>query len=209
MRNQRVVVCRSSKRGLHVDANLSRSSTVNRKDRTNNNSVSDSPDSDSPHRRDEASEPPTYQTEAPRTVNTSDGSHPRGESDRSYRVGYGRPPVKSQFKKGHKGYTRRKTAKPAPKDLREAIFDQLNQDVTVVEKGKRRKMSGFEVAARSFAQDFMRGDPRARSQLLQHLVRDASSSAVKGGGWRPVCREGRLLRSSANSCWIYRGKPGS
>ena len=64
-----------------------------------------------------------------------------------YEVGYGKPPRQHQFQKGNKAAAGPRRTQ-SRKSLRRAIADALNERVTVVHHGKRKRMTQAEALAR-------------------------------------------------------------
>jgi hypothetical protein len=88
----------------------------------------------------------------------------RRSKARDYEVGYRRPPVATQFKKGESG-----NKKGRPKGIRPvgAILQGiLQQKLAVSENGKTRRYSYLEVMLRRLANDAMRSDPAALKLML-------------------------------------------
>ncbi len=103
----------------------------------------------------------------PRAGNDKQAS--QTDSERSYRVGYGKPPAETRFYKGHPGYKRRKRPPALAMDFRQEVVEQLNERVTVTENGTRRRITVAEVIVRKFGKLIGRGDAKARAQLMQML----------------------------------------
>jgi hypothetical protein len=83
-----------------------------------------------------------------------------------YDTGYAKPPEKHRFKKGH-----RPTRSSKPRNSRLSRIERLiaigAEKVAVTEEGRRRTYSKAEIVDRALYHDAMRGDPRARSELLK------------------------------------------
>ena len=80
-------------------------------------------------------------------------------------VGYGRPPVKNQFKKGQSG-----NPKGRPKKKTGECIDALSiieEPLTVKINSKTSQMSPFEIATRKLAQKAVAGDFRAISKFIR------------------------------------------
>ncbi len=60
----------------------------------------------------------------------------KSEKDGDYKVGYGKPPVHSQFKKGESGNPSGKSK--SPKSVARLIREECEKSVTIVEKGFSR-----------------------------------------------------------------------
>ncbi len=83
------------------------------------------------------------------------------------KVGYGRPPKHSQFKKGVSG-----NASGRPKgsqNVSAVIAAALAERVTVTEKGRKRSISKLEVAVKMLANKAATGDRHAIKLILELL----------------------------------------
>src|SRR5580658_695394 len=88
-------------------------------------------------------------------------------------VGYGRPPVATQFKKGKSGNPRGR-----PKGSRSvgAVLQEiLGQRIAVTENGKTRRLPALEVMLRRLANDAMRSEPVALKLMLSLFDRYGES----------------------------------
>jgi hypothetical protein len=79
------------------------------------------------------------------------------------RVGYGRPPVHSRFRKGRSGNPR---GRPRGKGLRRLLQDALDQTVVLQIGGKRRRLSKAEVVIAGLVERSALGDWHAARLLL-------------------------------------------
>ena len=80
-----------------------------------------------------------------------------------YAVGYGRPPRRSQFRKGRSG-----NPKGRPRDSRnlaQVLAEALEEKVAIVENGKRRKITKRDVMIKQLVNKAAAGDLRACRQL--------------------------------------------
>ncbi|MGL5164868.1 MAG: DUF5681 domain-containing protein [Afipia sp.] len=84
--------------------------------------------------------------------------------DRAYEVGYGKPPVKSQFKLGHSGNPR---GRPAEKpDLTTQIGKKLASKRSVVVSGVRVKLPIAEILLEKLIERAAKGDVKTLLFLL-------------------------------------------
>lgn len=89
-------------------------------------------------------------------------------SKKEYKVGYGKPPKDTRFKKGVSGNPAGRKKKPLPLTLEEAIKLELNKEMTITNKdGVKEKISLYSLLAKSFVQDAIKNDGPSRKILLQ------------------------------------------
>lgn len=82
-----------------------------------------------------------------------------------YSIGYKKPPVRSQFQKGHKGYRRRNA--PMQTNYVQELGAELNKKVTVTGKAGQRQMRGLVASAKNTAQILMKGHPKDWAQFMK------------------------------------------
>jgi hypothetical protein len=86
-----------------------------------------------------------------------------------YKVGYGKPPKASQFKKGKSG-----NAKGRPKGRRNLATDlaaELSEHITVREDGRPRRVSKQRALIKSLMAKALQGDVRATTAFLALYAR--------------------------------------
>ena len=114
----------------------------------------------------------------------------RKEKNGAYEVGYGRPPRRTQFQKGHSGNPkgRPRHSKNVATLAREALYAQ----VEVTENGRRRRVSKLEVGFTQLANRIAKGDLVAIRLLLtipgvqKELVELRSSRPLTPEAWERV-----------------------
>lgn len=84
-----------------------------------------------------------------------------------YKVGYGRPPKKTQFKKGRSGNPRGRPKRS--RNFKTALRDNLHTLVTVSVDGKSRQIPRAEAIALGLISGSLKGDNRARESLLRAM----------------------------------------
>jgi hypothetical protein len=134
----------------------------------------------------------------------------RKEKDRSYEVGYGKPPRRNQFKKGQSGNPkgRPRHSKNVATLAREALYAK----VEVTENGRRRRVSKLEVGFKQLANRIAKGDLVAIRLLLtipgvqKELVELSSSRPLTPEAWERVAS---LVRGDLDpeneASWAPRG----
>ena len=98
-----------------------------------------------------------------------------GKSDKSYKVGYGKPPKATRFKKGTSGNPSGRPRKAPllldPGSIIEAID---NEEIQVSDNGKRKRMTKAEIEFRQLFTKAIRGDLSAArlvvNQAADHLA---------------------------------------
>jgi hypothetical protein len=86
-----------------------------------------------------------------------------GESD--YKVGPGKPPLHTRFKKGQSGNPRGRS----PKNLATLLADALNEKVYVTIDGKRRKITKREAIVTQMVNKSTSADLRATKMLIDMM----------------------------------------
>jgi Family of unknown function (DUF5681) len=101
----------------------------------------------------------------------------RGSRAVDYPVGYGRPPIATQFAPGKSGNPR---GRPKGSQTVGAILqDILRQKIVVTENGKTRRLAALEVMLRRLVNDAMRSDAKAMKLLLALVERYAGTTEAK------------------------------
>ncbi|KAB2883318.1 MAG: hypothetical protein F9K34_12145 [Albidovulum sp.] len=91
----------------------------------------------------------------------------RRRSDGTYEVGYGRPPVATRFKPGQSGNPRGRPK--GAKNVDTILRAVLMQQITVLEGGKRRKVTVFEVFLKRLSKQALEGDPKSGDKMIRLL----------------------------------------
>jgi hypothetical protein len=82
-------------------------------------------------------------------------------------VGYGKPPRRTQFKKGQSGNPTGRAK--GSKNLPTLLMKTLNELVAVTENGQRRKISKLEAMMKQLVNKAAAGEPKA-TQLLLNMI---------------------------------------
>lgn len=83
-----------------------------------------------------------------------------------YPVGYGKPPAHSRWPKGQSGCPSGGGTKKKKSTLQDELERILAEKVTVVEGGKRRRVSMGEALMRRLFADALRGEKKAAEMVL-------------------------------------------
>jgi hypothetical protein len=84
-----------------------------------------------------------------------------------YKIGYGRPPLHTQFPKGKSGNpTGKRAQRPTTVEL---IERELRKTVVVTENGKQKRITKHEAMMMRCVQQALQGDLRARKLILDTL----------------------------------------
>jgi hypothetical protein len=98
----------------------------------------------------------------------------QGAANADYDVGYGKPPKKSQFKKGQSGNP---NGRPKGSKNAASLFNEIfDQQVTVVKNGKPTKVPIMQAMLMKLAAMAMGGDMKAMAKVLE--LYHAAQSAV-------------------------------
>lgn len=116
-------------------------------------------------------------------------------SRKSYKVGYGRPPEKSQWKPGHSGNpSGRPKKKQNVKTISDYIVEELSSLIKTTVNGKSKSMAFGQAFAKKLLIDLMNASPKDKVLLLnlfskmnifqnQNLYLDDTSAQEEGSCW--------------------------
>lgn len=98
-------------------------------------------------------------------------------TDKPYAVGYGKPPVGSQFKAGQSGNPKgRPKAAPTFIDI---LLKEAGKQITVTQGGKATKMSQLQVLAKALIGKAMKGDVHSAKLIVQYLAQAPEPPAAE------------------------------
>ena len=110
---------------------------------------------------------------------------------KDYEVGYGRPPVASQFPKGQSGNP---AGRPkGSKGYSDVISAALNERVNVTIKGKRRSITKWEAACTQMANQAAGGDAKAAKLMIELLHQSEARDDARAPGSQASVEEIRAL----------------
>jgi hypothetical protein len=100
------------------------------------------------------------------------------ERDSDYRVGYAKPPMHSQFRKGRSGNPKGRPR--ASRALTGIWLSVWNEKVTVTENGQRRRITKQEAAIKQLANKAAGGDKRAIEAMIRFQAMLSSDAPIRG-----------------------------
>jgi hypothetical protein len=103
------------------------------------------------------------------------------DTESDYKVGPGKPPLHTRFKRGQSGNPRGRQAKNLP----ELLVAALNQPVTVTENGRRRQVTKREAVIAQLVDKSATADLRATKMLLD-IMKDVEKQAGTAPAPKPV-----------------------
>jgi hypothetical protein len=112
-----------------------------------------------------------------------------GEAER---VGYGRPPKHTQFRKGNRAYLHRRRAR-ASDDFAESVRATLTSRVEIRERGRKRTVTRGEANILVLFDKAKRGDAAAANRLI-----DLYEVSARGDGGGPMVIEVHNALPDAN-----------
>ena len=95
------------------------------------------------------------------------------KKDRTYEIGYCKPPKSRQFRKGTSGNPAGRS-KERPKTFRQAFEKELRKKIQLKEGGKSRWMTMIDLIAKQYAVKAVNGDTKA-ARLIMDLMRESGS----------------------------------
>jgi hypothetical protein len=113
------------------------------------------------------------------------------DEDDDDRVGYGRPPKHSRFKKGQSGNPRGRKRRHRYEEEENPLRMYLLEEMTVKMSGRKVKMPAIDVIIKSMINKAMAGDHRSQKLLIQ-----------ESGGLKALREEFKQQKSSADQALI-------
>ena len=118
----------------------------------------------------------------------------------SYKVGYGKPPKETQWKKGQSGNPKGRPKKT--KDL-EKLFDQeLSQNIRIHENGETRTLTKLEAIVKGTVLDALKGNPKARKIIL-----DVSKGQLSVDAFEADASDQKALQTFLENALNGKGEP--
>jgi hypothetical protein len=102
------------------------------------------------------------------------------DNEKTYKVGYGKPPVATRFQKGRSGNPSGKPKKvPQPLDPGIILESIDNEEIVVIDNGKRKRMPKAEIQFRQLFTKAIRGDLKA-ARLIVNMAAKYFAPEVRG-----------------------------
>ena len=102
------------------------------------------------------------------------------DNEKTYEVGYGKPPVDTRFQKGKSGNPSGKLKKVSqPLDPGVILESIDNEEIVVNDNGRRKRMTKAEIQFRQLFTKAIRGDLRA-ARLIASMAAEYFAPEVRG-----------------------------
>ncbi|WP_310540945.1 DUF5681 domain-containing protein [Phenylobacterium sp.] len=95
-------------------------------------------------------------------------NEPQNTPGKTYKVGYGRPPLEHQFKPGQP--SRNPRGRPRGRVREHALLRLMQEKVTISVEGKRKRMTFEEALSRKFIHTAQSGNPQVYKAILQATI---------------------------------------
>lgn len=111
----------------------------------------------------------------------------------TYTVGYGKPPRRTQFQKGHSGNP---AGRPkGTKNLKTDLLEELQERVLVREAGGEKQLSKQRALLKSVTAQAIKGDTRAANLVLSMVLRVLEDDPDTGSEMPLSSEEWDILRT--------------
>jgi hypothetical protein len=102
------------------------------------------------------------------------------DNEQTYEVGYGKPPIAKRFQKGTSGNPSGQPKKvPQPLDPGIILESIDNEEIVVIDNGKRKRMTKAEIQFRQLFTKAIRGDLKA-ARLIVNMAAKYFAPEVRG-----------------------------
>lgn len=104
--------------------------------------------------------------------------------NKSYTVGYGRPPRHSRFKKGQSGNP--KGRPKGARGLEAELDDELKLTVKIKENGRQRKISNWRAMLKGQVRKAVLGDTKAFQTVVNYREAFRGKAGIEEGDLAPI-----------------------
>lgn len=111
------------------------------------------------------------------------------DDKKDYKVGYRKPPLKGQFKKGQSGNPNGRPKSSS--DMRENLQKVLDEKITIREGGKKKIINKNELLARRLVNDAANGKVSAFKEITKII----DTNAKPGLTWADIVEEAERLQA--------------
>lgn len=128
----------------------------------------------------------------------------RNDDEPANKVGYGKPPKHTQFRKGQSGNPRGR--KPKMEPSRTKLQQQMDflaiaeEEITITMNGKPKKVSGFQAAVLKLQQKVLSGDKHAMTlyfQMADKFMDEFTASHPEMTDMVETLHKGRIMQPDA------------
>ncbi len=107
--------------------------------------------------------------------------------DHDYKVGYGKPPTHSRFKKGKSGNQSGKSK--SQKDLKHLLQEEGEKQIKIVENGIEQIISKKELIAKAITAKACKGNLAAAKFIMNQIYSSEKQSLTPIFSWDEECQE--------------------
>jgi hypothetical protein len=116
-------------------------------------------------------------------------------SEKPYDVGYGKPPRRSQFKRGQSGNPSGK--RRGVRSLRLDLVQELSEEVRVSENGKIRQLTKQQLVIKALVTKAAKGDTRAIAKCLDITLQLVGIAPDEGDSGTPLSADDAAVMAAA------------
>lgn len=118
-------------------------------------------------------------------------------ADKSYDVGYGKPPKKSRFKPGQSGNPRGRPK--GTRNLKTDLEEELKETITVSESGRSKRLSKQRALVKAMVAKALKGDARSTALLLGLIDKLISPDDPNAGDASLRPEDAKIIEAFLNS----------
>ena len=118
-------------------------------------------------------------------------------ADKSYDVGYGKPPRGSRFKPGQSGNPRGRPK--GTRNLKTDLEEELKETITVSESGRSKRLSKQRALVKAMVAKALKGDARSMALLLGLIDKLISPDEPNAGDASLSPEDAKIIEAFLNS----------